>query len=211
MKIVIDAGHWDNPKTPGIEDPGAIAGALTEQKLALQVRDELKGLLKDYDVQYVADSLSLKSVIKWIKDIIFSNDLAITIHFNASKYEEARGTECYYAIKKQKDIAEIMSENVSDRLGVPNRGAKHDSKTYVKSLGFLRKFTAKSVLLECCYLTNVMDKVALNNNGIHKIALGIKDTIDIVIKKEMLKRQIFIIKKLVELLTKLLKLKSKKL
>ena len=137
-KIIIDAGHWDDPKTYHIEDPGAVAGKYTEQKLALEVRDELKKILKDRDVRYVDDSLNLKFVIQWIKDIINPADLAIAIHFDANRNKTIRGTTCYYATKGQKEIAKIMSDSVSNRLGVPNRGAKHDSQTYVGSLGFLR-------------------------------------------------------------------------
>ena len=168
--IVIDAGHW-------ISDSGAKIEGFQENTITIQIRDELKKVLPD--ALYVPDNLDLKMTIEWINERVNSNSLAISIHVNSQNDNSFRGTEAYYYNDSR--LADIFSKHVAEKLGVPNRGAKPDTQTYVGELGFLRKLKCQSVLIECLYLTNLFDRAALIADGPRKIAEGIKEAIKVVL------------------------------
>ena len=165
MNIICKAGHWDR-------DPGRVTGEFIEHELAKKVVEELKLLLPG--AVYVPTSLSLREAIQWVNKRVEPGDLAVETHFNSNNDPNMRGTEAYYSENSR--LAGLFSQKVSEALGVPNRGPKHDSTSYVGSLGWLRNLKCQSVLIEACYLTNKEDTRALD---VKKIALGIKNAIDI--------------------------------
>lgn len=146
MRIFIDSGHFDN-------DPGAVVGEHLERDINKDIRDHLKDIMP-YAL-FVPDDLNLKDTIKWINGQADVKDIAVAIHLNANNDKTIRGTECYYYLSKE--LAKTLSFSVSQRLGIPNRGAKPDTQSFVGSLGFCRDIKCSSVVLEVGYMTNVLD------------------------------------------------------
>lgn len=182
--IIVNAGHWDDPHTATIEDPGASHNHVTEAVECMKIRDELVPLLKarGYTVHSVPDELSLRESIAWAnkKAPKLNDALAIDIHLNYLSNSEARGTESFYGKSAtSKAIATALASGVSSKLGIPSRGAKPDTQTAVGSLGWIRKTTMWASLIEICFLTNPDDMAALHGEGgYRKAALGIADGVD---------------------------------
>lgn len=174
MKIFVNAGHWDNINTEHIEDPGARVGEHKEGPLVMHIRNRIAQLMPN--IYFVPDALNLRKSIDFVNEHASPNDLAVSIHLNSNNNIEIRGVEAYYS--NDATIARYFSELVSKALEIPNRGARHDSETYVGSLGWLRKLNCRSVLIEACYLTNWHDRKLINTpEGIDQAARGIIDGI----------------------------------
>lgn len=79
-------------------------------------------------------------------------DLDVSIHLNAGG---GTGTEVYVYSdsSKAKDEAERIVKNISNTLGIRNRGVKTSTKLYV-----LRKTNSPALLVECCFVDNAIDK-----------------------------------------------------
>lgn len=168
MKIFVNAGHW-------IGDQGVSFGSYKENALMMAIRDKLKELLPD--AEYVPDSLDLKATIEYSNQRARPDDFAIDIHLNSNKDSSLRGTEAYYYDNPR--YAEVFSRKVSEALGIPNRGPKPDTQTYVGSLGFLRKLKCPSVVIECAYLSNSEDRTIITReDGLYNAARGIKNALD---------------------------------
>lgn len=155
MRVFVNSGHH-------LGDIGASHGDHKEGALAIRLRDAIVTLLKQEFIEYVyvPDHLNLKETISWVNNRANANDLAFSIHFNSNSTATLRGTEVYYHNNREKEIARVFSRNVSWHLNVPDKGAIHDSVTWVGSLGWLRKLKPDSVLVEVCYLTNEEDMKA---------------------------------------------------
>ena len=159
--IFVNSGHHNF-------DKGVVVGNYIERDLVKKIRDELKTLLPD--ALYVPDELNLRQSIDWVNEKAEADDIAIDIHINANKDKTLRGVECYYY--KNKELAESLSKQVAESLGIPNRGAKPDTQTWLGSLGWVRQLKCNSVVLECGYMTNTLDLNIIINN-VDKIARGI--------------------------------------
>lgn len=160
-RVFLDAGHYVN-------DSGAIAGGIKlgdkENKLTIELRDKVFDLLKNYDVEVIVvpDNLNLKQSIDWVNTQARIEDIAVSVHFNTNSNSIVSGTEAYYSNDREREIAIIFSDAVSKSLGIKNRGALHDSLTWVGSLGWLRHLICDSVLVEVCYLSSPQDREVYN-------------------------------------------------
>lgn len=165
-KVFVNAGHY-------LKDPGQVLNGQLEADLVMLIRNKLKIMLPK--AHFVPDELDLRESIDWINERADEGDLAIGLHLNGNSNVNVSGTECYYAYKDKMKIAESFATIISRELGIPNRGAKHDSETYVGSLGFLRKTKkCKAVLVEFGYLTNKHDRMKLTSEvGLQKCATGV--------------------------------------
>lgn len=76
-------------------------------------------------------------------------DLNISNHLNAGG---GTGVEVWCYDEKTKDIAVAICQNVSEALGIPNRGVKYSKNLYV-----LRKTAGSAILVECCFVDNQND------------------------------------------------------
>ena len=173
MKYFINAGHSN-------EDSGATSphGNLRESDIAMIIRDELRKKLSNMklEVLYIPDELGLRESIDWVNDWCDSDDLAISIHLNSNENRDVRGIEAYYS--ENSAIAEVFARQVAKASNMTNRGVKHDSETYVGSLGWLRNLKCKSVLVECGYISNGNDYLLLSYPSTRqKIADGIINSI----------------------------------
>ena len=97
---------------------------------------------------------NLKAIVSKCND--HKVDLDVSIHLNAGG---GTGTEVYIYSdsSKAKDEAERIAKNISNTLGIRNRGVKVSKKLYV-----LRKTNSPSLLIECCFVDNAVDKVKWN-------------------------------------------------
>lgn len=182
--VIINAGHWDDPHTPGIDDPGASFNHVTEQVECAKIRDRLVPILaaRGYIVKVVPDNLSLPKSIEYANTVTqeLNGALAIDIHLNYLSDTSARGVEAFHGESETSaDIAKVISSSVSSALGIPNRGEKPDTQTAVGSLGWIRQTKMWATLIEVCFLTNAEDmKVLLADDGHRKAAEGIANGVD---------------------------------
>lgn len=85
-------------------------------------------------------------------------DLDVSIHLNAGG---GTGTEVYVYSdnSRAKGYAQRIVNNISNSLGIRNRGVKTSTSLYV-----LRKTKSPSLLIECCFVDNAVDKVKWNSD-----------------------------------------------
>lgn len=150
MRIFINAGHH-------LKDSGTVHGEHKENEMAIDLVKQIRKQLNAEEVILVPDVLDLKETIAWVNERANKDDLAFSVHFNSHRASYVHGTEAYYSNDREKEIAVIFAEEVSRAGGFKNRGARHDSGTWVGSLGWLRKLKCDSVLVEVCYLSSERD------------------------------------------------------
>lgn len=207
VKLFLSAGH-------NLKDRGASYGTLYENELTIKVRDAIKKYFVNSDchVFYPEDNLSLLDTINWINGKgADRQSLAVEIHFNFSNSTAKRGVEGYYFDDTRYNNAgnaAVISSNLARVINIPDNGAKSDLESYVGKLGFLRKITCPSVIIECLYLSNAEDRAALN---VENIALGIANGIKEIlsIQQAELKKKVNLLESLVAKLQELLKIKNK--
>ncbi len=97
---------------------------------------------------------NLKAIVSKCND--HKVDLDVSIHLNAGG---GTGTEVYIYSdnSKSKDEAERIAKNISNTLGIRNRGVKVSKNLYV-----LRKTNSPALLIECCFVDNATDKAHWN-------------------------------------------------
>lgn len=97
---------------------------------------------------------NLKAIVSKCND--HKVDLDVSIHLNAGG---GTGTEVYIYSdnSKSKDEAERIVKNISNALGIRNRGVKVSKNLYV-----LRKTNSPALLIECCFVDNASDKAKWN-------------------------------------------------
>ena len=97
---------------------------------------------------------NLKAIVSKCND--HKVDLDVSIHLNAGG---GTGTEVfiYSDNSKSKDEAERIAKNISNTLGIRNRGVKISKNLYV-----LRKTNSPALLVECCFVDNATDKAKWN-------------------------------------------------
>ncbi len=207
-RIILNAGHWDDPDTPHIEDSGASWNNVKEAIEVMKIRDRvLYFLIKaGFEVLIVPDDKDLRKSIAWANQQAPSlNDgLAIDIHLNFLSDKNARGSESFFGYSDtSKEIASTISLSVAKEMNIPDRGAKPDTQTAVGSLGWIRKTSMWASLIEVCFLTNSEDMAILHGEkGYEKAAMGIVKGVcklfgtespeyDILVKNEVEKPQNF--------------------
>jgi len=173
--IYVNAGHH-------LRDSGSSKNGQFESKLAMSLRDKVVDLLGNTTpVKFVPDHLNLRESIRWVNDRVDEDDLAFSIHFNSHRNSLVRGTEVYYSNERENELAVTFAEEVSKAGGFKNRGAKHDSQTWIGSLGWLRKIDCDSVLVEVCYLISEADMRIYNED---KVAQGFTNAVREVLKQQ---------------------------
>lgn len=168
MKIIISAGHNK------ISDPGAIYGEWKEAEITMKIRDQVLQLMPW--VVCPPDDLYSGETVQWINERATKDCLAVDIHLNMNRNPLARGTEGYY--DNEPELAEMMARNVASIIGTVNRGAKHESESYLQHLGFLERLKCSSTLIEVCYLSNELDRnIITTERGQTAAAVGIRNGI----------------------------------
>ena len=149
-KILISAGH-------SALDPGAVAGSVTEAKLALELRDLIVKEMSDSGVTVLTDgrqgeNLPLRDAIS----LIPGTALAVEIHFNAAGAAFAQGVESI-SLPEKKGISQKISASISSVLGSKLRGDSgwiDQSRSARGKLGFVE---AGGIIVEVCFITNTQE------------------------------------------------------
>ena len=165
MRIVINAGHTKI---------GAGTGAkkyLTESIETRKIAYELMKLLADTNHEIIPavfdkNSDNLNAAVKLSNNN--KADLFISIHLNAGG---GKGCEAYTYKGAKHTKALNVCKNLN-KLGFINRGVKDGTQLYV-----VRLTTAVAILIEVCFVDNVLDADLYNKVGINKIAKAIFDAI----------------------------------
>lgn len=149
MRINVHGGH-------SLKCRGA-SGYLDEVNEDRKVKNKVIELLRNeghtvYDCtddNGTTQNANLKAIVN--KCNAHSVDLDISVHLNAGG---GTGTEVYvYSdASKAKPYAERIAKNISNVLGIKNRGVKIQKNLYV-----LRKTNAPSLLVECCFVDSKND------------------------------------------------------
>ena len=79
-------------------------------------------------------------------------DLDVSIYLNAGG---GTGCEVENYDGRTKEVSDRISANISEALGIRNRGTKYMQELYV-----LRKTKSRVILIECCFVDNATDKAA---------------------------------------------------
>lgn len=164
-RVIISAGHHK-------ADPGHVTeNGIRENHLVMKIRNEVIKLIPN--AIYSNDDMTLRQTIDFINTYNPTDeDLILELHTNANAERSVRGVEVYHYNNYAK--ASKVAEAIAGALGIPNRGAKPDTASYVGSLGFCRQIKG-GLVVELGYLTNVYDRVRLIDPVYHKkIAEAIK-------------------------------------
>jgi N-acetylmuramoyl-L-alanine amidase len=157
-KIFLSAGHSN---VPG-KDMGADGlNGLKEGVLTVELRDLIVkelGFLNQYVITD-PNHFVTKDTVTLINAILDSRDVAIDIHFNAFAAESARGCEVlipFNSSKVEKELAQILVDNISAVLATKNRGIKTEADSARKHLMFMTP-NCENILIEVCFITNKAD------------------------------------------------------
>ena len=165
MRIVINAGHTKFGAGTGAK--GKLVESIETRKIAY----ELMKLLADTNHE-VIPAVYDRSSNNLLAAVDLSNkskaDLFISIHLNAGG---GKGCEAYTYKGKQLKQALSVCNNLN-KLGFINRGVKDGSLLYV-----VRQTLCTAILIEVCFVDNVVDSELYRLTGVNKIATAIFDAI----------------------------------
>lgn len=162
--IVIDAGH-------GGHDSGTSGHGQVEKHLALDISKRLQTLLRNAGGNAVmtrSDDRFLRLPDRPSVANRMGADAFLAIHLNStgSKRNIWSGTETYYHFQDPicRELAQHIQANLVQAIGLPDRGAKSDTRIAPKS-GFsvLRNAKVPAVLIEVGYLNHPGDAAKLSN------------------------------------------------
>lgn len=183
--VVIDAGH-------GGRDRGARAKMpfCEEKRLSLQTARLLKKYLDQLGYRTVM-TRSTDAFIPLPKRVQIAqqahSDLFVSIHYNASRNQAAKGVEIFYydsqkdraRSKFSKNLASYILPKVTKRTNFQSRGVKKGN-FYV-----IRETSMPAILVEGGFITNPKERSYLKNPAYQeRIARGIADGIDLYFKKK---------------------------
>ena len=183
--VAIAAGHNNT------DDTGARSGDLVEEDLTVEVAQKVQELIEDrYSnikvVQTGSTPNNRGNIGAGERTELAKNanpDLCIQIHFNSDTSADTNGVEVVY---KQGDgisqqLAEILSDSISEAMGLGNRGAGPDTERCdTGSLGIIENAATSgfpSVVTEGGFLSGNVDASVIRNGGVDKYAEGIVDGI----------------------------------
>ena len=150
-KICVIIGHGGN-------DCGAVSQdkKTTELGYNTKLADELVELLVDNGYEAFTHNRGYSKMENTTLINSLNPDLAISLHCNSAN-TVATGTEAIYypGSVKGKKFAELLSKNVSEALGLKNRGAKEP--WHGRGSGLLSRIKAPCVISEPFFIDNNED------------------------------------------------------
>ncbi|MCF4101909.1 N-acetylmuramoyl-L-alanine amidase [Gillisia sp. M10.2A] len=167
--VVIDVSH-------GGHDSGVEQNGISEKEVVLSVAKYLKELNKDDNIEIVLtrdvdNFLSLTERVELINSV--KPDLAISLHVNSSKNENANGVELFISDNSEK-------KEQSRKLAVKLQNIIQYNKSEIKKANFylLKNVNYPIVVLELGFLTNQQDRVLLTSEeGQIEIAKAVYEAI----------------------------------
>lgn len=168
MKVFINPGHDQ------VKDPGACGNGIREATYVARIGELVSKYLTRAGVQVVGlvqnDDLHMVCALANNSDC----DLFISIHCNAAKNPEARGTETYAHsyLSKGKTLADFVQMQIVTSCDTLNRGVKF-ANFYVLKHTFM-----PAILVELAFVSNESDAGLLKKNQenfARAIARGVTD------------------------------------
>lgn len=147
-KVVISAGHSKKIR-------GAGGCGYDEHDEAVKVMNRVAQILKSQGVTvYTYEETTATNKMANLANICRyhnskTRQLDVSIHFNAGG---GTGVEVLWLSNDMKPLASLMSKNVSEALGIRDRGAKQRTDLY-----FLRTTKQPAILIETCFIDNKND------------------------------------------------------
>ena len=139
---------------------GAVSRHGKETIINRKIRDSVLPMLErcGFEVKKVPDSLNLVPSIKWVNNFVRvrSDGLALSIHLNCCG---GKGAEVFYEAyrKASKAIAKKLVDEFCKETGMNNRGARSDTISRWKRLGWIRNTRCEAILIECGFIDNKGD------------------------------------------------------
>lgn len=155
--FIINAGHTLTGKGTGA------VGFINESKENRAVANHVIKLLKDLGHTVINATIDKSNT--YLEDAVavankHKADLAVSIHFNSSNDPAANGVETLVYNSKN-DYTNKYANSINKEiaaLGYRNRGIKQRQDLY-----WLRKTTSKTILIECCFVSNKADSDKYNS------------------------------------------------
>jgi N-acetylmuramoyl-L-alanine amidase len=181
--LVLDAGH-------GGADPGAVSvynGRLVKEKvlaweLCVRVR-QLCEKRKDLKVVIVPHGgvFDVPNRNRFAERVKFAKEQKpthfVSVHFNSFSNKNATGVETFFRGNEHAAFAGSLSFNVSQEIGLQNRGHKQDSRSVRGRLAILSNHgNYDACLLEVCFISNPND-LAKYFRYVDDVAQSIIDTV----------------------------------
>ena len=174
--VILDAGH-------GGTDEGAKVRSFLEKKINLLTTLLTKKHLEELGYRVVL-TRSRDSYVSLPKRVSIANktkaSLFVSIHFNASKSQEAQGIEVFYynsdemwRSRASQRLANCVLYRVIDQTDGLSRGVKHGN------LHVIRETEMPAVLVEGGFITNQAERNKLKDKAyLDRIAVGIAQGVD---------------------------------
>ena len=165
MKIFVDPGHGLGSRSPGVWDPGAVAGGVSEADVVFAWALTLKHVLAERGIQSVLsrktdrDEAPLRYRVKAATDLGCSH--LLSLHCNAGAIL-ARGTETFH--RYDTPFVRAAHHAAVSAVGSADRGVRPEHMTQHKSLAILA-FRGPACLIELGFLTNPGDRRRLLDRG----------------------------------------------
>ena len=173
-RVVIDPGH-------GGEDRGAegfrrdMPEAVINQQISQFLAEELRDMGVTVLVLDTADGMEIRERVRQAER--FDADFFISIHNNAARNPNTRGTEVWFFTSFSHVMAATVSRNVSSNLDTLNRGARRGNFTILRPPSFI------SVMVEAGFMTNREEYEKLITPSYQQeIARGIADAVATVVR-----------------------------
>ena len=168
------------------DDKGTTSGELVEEDLTIEVAEKVQELIEERysDIKVVQTGstssnrggVSPEERAQLAKDA--NPDLCIQIYFNSSSSEDDNGVEVIYkdgdGISLQ--LAEILSESISQEMGLENKSAGSDVDKKGGNLVIIDNAASTgfpSVVTQGGYITGNKDAQVIKDGGVEKYAEGI--------------------------------------
>ena len=185
--IVLDPGHGPNKEdAPGSNDPGAIAGGVTEANVTMKLAQYAKEELEQYEGVKVYltrynNCPTIYNRVEIAKN--YNADLLVSLHINSGGGGASRGaaiwvtqdkTQVEYN-QKASEAASIILRNIS-LLGIQNNGVQtrsgkadewYDSgvvQDYYGIIRYAQRVKMRSLLVEHCFIDNDSDRNYINSD-----------------------------------------------
>ncbi|MGQ9462087.1 MAG: N-acetylmuramoyl-L-alanine amidase family protein [Candidatus Fervidibacter sp.] len=157
---VIDAGHGAFTSS-GVIDVGTNHYGLNESEIVLDIalraqrQLEVKGwvAITTRDGKWTPFTLFHRSNLA----SLVQADVLVSLHLNSHRSRRANGIEVFYWQPKDKLLAELIQNRLSERLGLRNKGAK------TAPFAVLVNSSVPTVLIELAFLSNRREAQRLSN------------------------------------------------
>lgn len=172
MKILISAGHTNNPQS----DRGAAGNGFVEGVETVQIRDKVAEILRGRGLDVIEDgSDGVNDPLTKAIALARTAGIALEFHFNAGP-AAATGVEVLSKPVNRK-LAQKIAQSIGGVLQIPCRGAdggwKSDSSGAHHRLGFCE---AGGLIVEVAFISNQSDMHSYVAN-FEAMCLGIADAV----------------------------------